>query len=71
MSFLWTRRRYTTIFATNRETKIHAQLWRIIYDDGDTEDMDRLQVKATLGLAKKIKRSGKGYLRLEYEGLSR
>jgi len=45
--------------ATNPETRIHAQHWRILYDDGDTEDMDRVQVKAALGLAKKLRENGK------------
>jgi len=38
--------------ATNPETRIHAQHWRIVYDDGDTEDMDHLQIKAVFVLAK-------------------
>jgi hypothetical protein len=45
--------------ATNTATRIHAQHWRVIYDDGDTEDMDRVQVKTALGLAKKLRDNGK------------
>jgi hypothetical protein len=45
--------------ATNTATRIHAQHWRVINDDGDTEDMDRVHVKATLGLAKKSRDNGK------------
>ena len=45
--------------ATNPETRIHAHHWRIVYDDGDTEDMDRLKIKAALVLAKKYRDNGK------------
>jgi len=45
--------------ATNTATIIHAQHWWVLYDDGDTEDMDRVQVKAALGLAKKLRDNGK------------
>ena len=46
------------LFAKNPKTRIHAQHWRILYNDGDTDDIDRLQVKATLGLAKKLRDHG-------------
>ena len=45
--------------ATNPETRIHAQRWRVFYDDGDTEDMDCVQANAALGLAKKLRDNGK------------
>ena len=45
--------------ARSPETRIHAQHWRIVYDDGDTEDMDRLQIKAASILAKKYRDNGK------------
>ncbi len=55
-----------TFAPSNRVTRVHAQQWRVIYEDQDTKDLDRAEVKAGLALAEKFR--GEHNINMELNG---